>query len=47
MGTVMRWLGYVGEAVRITIQLQLVVAAVNTLLTLPVLIVLGFTTSRR
>jgi predicted PurR-regulated permease PerM len=41
MGTVMRWLGYVGEAVRITIQLQLVVAAVNTMLTLPVLIVLG------
>jgi len=41
MGTVMRWLGYVAEAIRITIQLQLVVAAVNTLLTLPVLLVLG------
>ncbi len=41
MGTIIRWLGYVAEAIRITIQLQLVVAAVNTLLTLPVLIVLG------
>lgn len=41
MGTVLRWLGYVAESIRITIQLQLVVAAVNTLLTLPVLIVLG------
>jgi predicted PurR-regulated permease PerM len=41
MGTVMRWLGYVAEAIRITIQLQLVVAAVNTVLTLPVLLLLG------
>jgi len=41
MGTVIRWLGYVAEAVRITIQLQFVVAAVNTVLTLPVLFLLG------
>ncbi|HEX4517243.1 MAG TPA: AI-2E family transporter, partial [Polyangiaceae bacterium] len=41
MGTVLRWLGYVAEAVRITIQLQLVVAGVNTVLTLPVLLILG------
>jgi predicted PurR-regulated permease PerM len=41
MGTVLRWLGYVAEAIRITIQLQLVVAAVNTALTLPVLLILG------
>lgn len=41
MGTVIRWLGYVAEAIRITIQLQLVVAAVNTALTLPVLLLLG------
>ncbi len=41
MGTVMRWLGYVAEAIRITIQLQLVVAGVNTVLTLPVLLLLG------
>jgi predicted PurR-regulated permease PerM len=41
LGTVMRWLGYVAEAIRITIQLQLVVAAVNTVLTLPVLLILG------
>jgi predicted PurR-regulated permease PerM len=41
MGTLMRWLGYLAEAIRITIQLQLVVAAVNTVLTLPVLLLLG------
>ncbi len=41
MGTVMRWGGYVAEAIRITIQLQIVVAAVNTVLTLPVLLILG------
>lgn len=41
MGTVLRWLGYVAEAVRITIQLQVIVAAVNTVLTLPVLFLLG------
>jgi predicted PurR-regulated permease PerM len=41
MGTIMRWLGYVAEAIRITIQLQLVVAAVNTVVTLPVLLLLG------
>jgi len=41
MGTIMRWLGYLAEAIRITIQLQLVVAAVNTVLTLPVLLLLG------
>lgn len=41
LGTVIRWLGYVAEAIRITIQLQLVVAAVNAVLTLPVLLLLG------
>jgi predicted PurR-regulated permease PerM len=41
MGTVLRWLSYVAEAIRITIQLQLVVAGVNTVLTLPVLLLLG------
>ncbi len=41
MGTVLRWFEYVAEAIRITIQLQLVVAAVNTALTLPVLLILG------
>jgi len=41
LGTVIRWLGYVAESIRITIQLQLVVAAVNTVLTLPVLLLLG------
>jgi predicted PurR-regulated permease PerM len=41
MGTIMRWIEYLGEAIRITIQLQLVVAAVNTVVTLPVLLLLG------
>ena len=41
LGTVIRWFGYLAEAIRITIQLQLVVAGVNTLLTLPVLLLLG------
>ena len=41
MGTVLRWLGYTAEAIRITIQLQIVVAVVNTLVTLPVLLILG------
>ncbi len=41
LGTVLRWFGYVAEALRITIQLQLVVAGVNSVLTLPVLVLLG------
>jgi predicted PurR-regulated permease PerM len=40
-GTLVRWLGYVAEAVAITVRLQVVVAAVNAVLTLPLLIGLG------
>src|SRR5512140_2566960 len=41
IGTVTRWLGHVCDAVIVTVQLQLIVAACNAALTLPVLIVLG------
>lgn len=41
VGTLVRWLGYLADAVSVTIQLQLVVAACNTALTLPVLLLLG------
>lgn len=40
-GTLMRWLGYVAEAIAITVRLQVVVAVVNAVLTLPILIGLG------
>jgi predicted PurR-regulated permease PerM len=40
-GTILRWFTYVAEAMVVTIQFQLVVAACNALLTLPVLILVG------
>lgn len=40
-GTLARWLEHVADAVSLTIQLQLIVAACNTVLTLPVLLLLG------
>ncbi len=40
-GTLARWFGYVGDAIAITVRMQVVVAAVNAVITLPVLIVLG------
>jgi putative heme transporter len=40
-GTLGRWLGHVADATIVTVQLQLIVAAFNTLTTLPVLLVLG------
>lgn len=40
-GTLLRWLGHVADATVVTLQLQLIVAACNTLMTLPVLLVLG------
>ena len=39
-GTMGRWLGHVADATIVTVQLQLVVAAFNTLTTLPVLLIL-------
>jgi predicted PurR-regulated permease PerM len=41
LGTQMRWLAHLAEAVNLTIQLQLIVAGCNTVLTLPVLLLLG------
>jgi predicted PurR-regulated permease PerM len=39
--TLARWFGYVGDAIAITVRMQVVVAAVNALVTLPILLVLG------
>ena len=39
-GTMVRWVGHVADALIVTVQLQLIVAACNTLLTLPVLLLL-------
>jgi predicted PurR-regulated permease PerM len=39
--TVLRYLGYVCDAISITAQLQVIVALVNTLITLPVLLLMG------
>ncbi len=40
-GTLFRWFGYVGDAVAITVRMQVVVAVVNAVVTLPVLLFLG------
>jgi predicted PurR-regulated permease PerM len=40
-GTVLRWFGYVAEAMLVTVQFQIVVAACNAALTLPVLLIVG------
>lgn len=40
-GTIGRWLGHVADSTIVTVQLQFVVAAFNTVTTLPVLLVLG------
>lgn len=40
-GTLVRWLEHLAESVSLTVQLQLVVAGVNAVLTLPILLVLG------
>jgi predicted PurR-regulated permease PerM len=41
MGTLGRWIGHTADATLVTVHLQLVVAAFNTVTTLPVLIALG------
>jgi predicted PurR-regulated permease PerM len=41
VGTLLRWLGYTTEAIAVTLQFQVIVAAVNAVLTLPVLLLLG------
>jgi len=40
-GTIGRWFGHVADATIVTVQLQLIVAACNTAMTLPVLLILG------
>ena len=40
-GTLLRWFGHLADAVVITLQLQLIVAACNAVLTLPILLALG------
>jgi predicted PurR-regulated permease PerM len=41
VGTILRWCNHVADAVALTIQLQLIVAALNAVFTLPILIALG------
>ncbi|MFO0547657.1 MAG: AI-2E family transporter [Polyangiaceae bacterium] len=41
VGTLSRWLGYVADAIAITVRLQVVVACFNALFTLPLLLILG------
>ena len=41
LGTLLRWLGHVADAMLVTVEFQLVVAACNAVLTLPILIVCG------
>ena len=41
VGTLARWFGHVADATIVTVQLQLIVAACNTLMTLPVLLLIG------
>jgi len=40
-GTLMRWLGFVMDAIAITLRLQVIVAVFNALFTLPLLVLLG------
>ena len=40
-GTMVRWLGYVGDAVAITVKMQGVTAVVNAVITFPILLALG------
>ena len=40
-GTLLRWFGHVADAISVTLQFQVVVAAINAVLTLPVLLLVG------
>lgn len=40
-GTLARWLSHLADAVSLTVQLQLIVAACNAVLTLPILLLIG------
>jgi predicted PurR-regulated permease PerM len=41
IGTLVRWFGHVADAIAVTVQLQLLVAAFNAVTTLPVMLLLG------
>lgn len=41
LGTLLRWLGYAADAIAVTLQFQIIVAAVNAVLTLPILLIVG------
>jgi predicted PurR-regulated permease PerM len=41
LGTLIRWIGHVAEALLVTVQFQIVVAACNAVLTFPVLLLVG------
>jgi predicted PurR-regulated permease PerM len=41
LGTMSRWLGFVADAIAITVRLQIVVALFNAILTLPLVLALG------
>ncbi len=41
-GTLVRWFGHLADAVSVTVQLQVIVALCNTVVTLPLLVALGF-----
>lgn len=41
LGTLARWFSYVADAIAVTVRMQVVVAIVNAVVTLPVLLVLG------
>ena len=40
-GTLARWIEHLAEAISLTVQIQLIVAASNTVLTLPILLLIG------
>ncbi|MBM4360754.1 MAG: AI-2E family transporter [Deltaproteobacteria bacterium] len=40
-GTLMRWFGYIADAIAVTVKMQAVVAVVSAVVTLPVLVFLG------
>lgn len=41
LGTLVRWIGYMADAISVTLQLQVIVAACNAAVTLPILFWLG------
>jgi predicted PurR-regulated permease PerM len=40
-GTLIRWFGYVGDSIAITVRMQVIVAVVSAIVTMPILVLLG------